>query len=376
MSERVFAVVGLFDSAQALVDAVPMVRAKTRARLQAYTPYPVHGLEEVLELPPSPLGKIVLAMGLLGCASALLMEWWMSAVDYPLRIGGKAFFSWQAFIPVMFEVTVLFAAFTSGLGMLHLLNKLPYFGHPLLKSKAIAAITRDRFALSVEAPAEGFDVEAAKRALAEAGGSAIEVLTLDDAPAGDPLLAPSKVLAFTLACAVAGYGTYWAVKLYPTLPPINRASVQPKLNPEQPEAFFKDGRGMRMPVAGTVARGHMPLGAATAEEAGAVLSNPLPVSQDVLARGKTKYETHCQVCHGPIGDGQPLLSKAYGAKPANLQSQTIMDYGDGQIFYVITNGKNSMPAYGADISPDDRWAIVRYVRALQRSQHAKEGDLP
>lgn len=376
MSERTFAVVALFDSAQALVDAVPKVRAQTRGTLQAYTPYPVHGLDEALQLPPSPLGKIVLAMGLLGCASALLMEWWMSAVNYPLRIGGKAFFSWQAFIPVVFEVTVLFAAFTSGLGMLHLLNRLPYFGHPLLKSKAIAAITRDKFALSVEAGAESFDVEAAKRALASAGGGAIEVLTLDDSPAGDPLLAPRKLLAFGLACAVAGYGTYWGIKLFPTLPPMNRASVQPKLNPEQPDSFFKDGRGMRMPVAGTVARGYLPLAVATPEEAGEVLADPLPVRQDVLMRGKAQYETHCQVCHGALGDGQALLSKAYGAKPANLQSQTILDYKDGQIFYVITSGKNSMPAYGADISPDDRWAIVRYVRALQRSQHAKEGDLP
>ena len=118
MSERAFAVLGLFDSAQALIDAVPTVKAKRLGRLETYTPYPVHGMDEALELRRSPLAGMVLVAGFVGAAMALFFQWWMSAVDYPIPTGGKALFSWQAFVPIMFEMTVLFATFTAvGFGM-------------------------------------------------------------------------------------------------------------------------------------------------------------------------------------------------------------------------------------------------------------------
>ena len=143
-------VLGLFDDVDSLLAAIPKVKAKALGKLEAYTPYPVHGLDEALELKRSPLGGMVLVMGVLGAATAMLFQWWMSARDYPVITGGKAPFSWQAFVPIMFELMVLFATFTAGLGML-LLNKLPFFGHPVLESKAIRGITRDRFALAIEA---------------------------------------------------------------------------------------------------------------------------------------------------------------------------------------------------------------------------------
>ena len=89
-------------------------------------------------------------MGLIGAISALAFELWTSGVDYPLVTAGKPFFSWEAFVPIMFEVTVLFACFTAGLGMLLLLNRLPFFRHPMLRSKSMPLITRDKFALAVE----------------------------------------------------------------------------------------------------------------------------------------------------------------------------------------------------------------------------------
>ena len=93
----------------------------------------MHGLDRALGLRRSPLGGMVMVMGILGALTALLFQWWVSAVDYPLVTGGKAPSSWQAFVPIMFEVTVLFATFTAGLGMLLLLNRLPFFGHPVLQ---------------------------------------------------------------------------------------------------------------------------------------------------------------------------------------------------------------------------------------------------
>jgi mono/diheme cytochrome c family protein len=132
---------------------------------------------------------------------------------------------------------------------------------------------------------------------------------------------------------------------------------------------------MRLPVAGTVARGHLPYPFQDAEEA-ASLRNPLPRTQAVLQRGRKVYENHCAVCHGVLGDGAGTLTAAYGAKPANLQSETFREqYPDGKIYHSIVAGKNSMPSYAADIPEDDRWAVVHYVRVLQRAQNAEDSDV-
>ena len=150
MSDRANIVLGLYESADALMKGIHTVKPKKLGRLEAYTPYPIHGIDEALGLRRSPLGAMVMVMGILGALTALGAEYWISAIDYPITTGGKAPWSWEAFVPIMFEVTVLFATFTAGLGMLLVLNRLPYFGHPILTSKSIAKITRDQFALAIE----------------------------------------------------------------------------------------------------------------------------------------------------------------------------------------------------------------------------------
>ena len=369
-----FAVVGLFNSPDALLKAIHHVKAHKLGRLETYTPYPVHGIDEALELRRSPLGGMVLVMGILGAVTALGFQYWISAVDYPIVTGGKPPWSWEAFVPIMFEVMVLFATFTAGLGMLLLLNKLPFFGHPLLGSKAIRSITRDRFALAVEADPE-LDAEAARAALLEAGATEIEVLP---APDRAPFLTSDFILrtlgGILAACLVSGFVMYWAIKLFPVLPPMSDMQDQPRLGAQQGNAFFKDGRGMRMPVQGTIARGHLPSATGTQDEA-AALPNPLPRTKEVFAQGKAAYMDRCAVCHGAVGNGVGSLTAAYGAKPANLQSQQFRDYADGQIYWAIVNGKNAMPSQAADLTEEQRWAVVHYVRALQRAQNAKDEDL-
>jgi mono/diheme cytochrome c family protein len=372
MSERVFAVVGLFDSAQELLQAIPRVRARKLGRVEAYTPYPVHGIDAVLGLRRSPLAGMVLVAGMIGAITALFFQWWMTAVDYPIVVGGKALFSWQAFVPIMFEVTVLFATFTAGLGMLFLMNRLPFFGHPLLASKAIAAVTRDKFGLAIEAEGEALDVEAAKTALAAAGAATSEVLPLERELVPLQFMTRAAMGIFA-SCVVAGYAMYWVIKLFPVLPPMVHMEDQPKLNPQKASAFFKDGHGMQLPVDGTVARGPLPYLIATQEEA-AGLVNPLPRTQPVLQEGRSVYNQHCAVCHGLLGTGTPSLTSAYGAKPANLQAQTIRDYPNGKIYHVIMVGKNAMPSYAADLTEEGRWAVVHYVRVLQRAQNARDED--
>jgi mono/diheme cytochrome c family protein len=375
MSEKVFSVLGMFDSADALMHAIPKVKAANLGRLEAYTPFPIHGIDAALGLRRSPLGGMVLVMGILGALTAFSFQYWISAVDYPIITGGKAPGSWEAFVPIMFEVTVLFATFTAGLGMLLLLNKLPYFGHPVLQSKAIKSITRDRFALAVEAEDGPFDTAAARAALEAAGAVEVEVLESAEAT---PLVTSAFTLrtlgAILLASLGAGVAMFFAVKLFPVLPPMKYMQDQPRLNAQKPSTFFRDGFGMRLPVPGTVARGFLPLGVANQEEA-AALVNPLSLSKEVLLKGRSAYKNRCEVCHGPVANGTSSLTAAYGAKPANLQSQQFRDYPDGKVYWAVTVGKNAMPAHAAELDETQRWAVVHYLRALQRAQNAKDEDL-
>ncbi len=376
MSERAFAVLGLFDGAAALVEAAKRVVPLRLGKVEAHTPYPVHGIEKVLGTRRSPLSGMTLVAGVIGAASALVFQWWTSAADYRVITGGKALFSWQAFVPIMFEVTVLFATFTAGLGMLHLLNRLPFFGHPILSSKSIAAITRDRFALAIEAGGGPLDVEAARSALLSAGARDIEVLTVPAERQPVPLgWFGRAALGIVLACALSGYATYWAMKLMPALPPMAHMLVQPRLDAQEPSDFFADGHGMRLPADGTIDRSEVLFPFRTEDEA-AALPNPLPRTADVFDLGRKIFENLCIVCHGALGTGVPSLTPAYGAKPANLQTRTIREYPDGKLYYVIMRGKNAMPSYAADFGDDARWAVVHYVRVLERAQNARDEDLP
>jgi len=298
----------------------------------------------------------------------------MSAVDYPIVVGGKALFSWQVCVPIMFELTVLFATFTAGLGMLLLLNRLPFFSHPVLASKAIAGITRDKFALAIEADGGALDVDAASAALRAAGAADLEVLPV--AVAQPPALneLSRSVMGIAISCLVAGYVMYWLIKLFPVLPPMVHMQEQPRLDVYKASELFKDGHGMQLPVAGTVARGYLPYLIESPEQA-AALVNPLPRTSEVLQKGRTVWNNRCGVCHGALGNGVPTLTAAYGAKPANLQAQTFREYPDGKIYHVIMVGKNAMPSYAADLTDDERWAVVHYLRVLQRAQNAKDEDL-
>ena len=184
-----------------------------------------------------------------------------------------------------------------------------------------------------------------------------------------------RILAgIAISCLAAGYLTYWGVKLFPVFPPMVHMLDQPRLDAQRESGFFKDGSGMRPPVSGTVARGQLPYTLANQDDA-AALANPLPRTDRILRQGKQAFMTYCSVCHGILGDGVATLTAAYGAKPANLVAQKIRDYSDGAIYHVIMTGKNAMPSYDAELTADERWAVVHYVRVLQRALNARDADI-
>ncbi len=375
MRKPAYGVLALFPSADALLKAIPKVKARGYAQLEAYTPYPVHGLDAALGLPESKLGVLVFLMAAFGAVGVFAFEWWANAVNYPLLTGGKNAFTWPAWIPPTLEGSIFLGTFTAALAMLFIFNGLPFFGHPLLQTKTIDEITRDRFALLIVPSGAAFDEADAAAALRAAGGAAVETLPAPSHETPDAAWWTRTALAIAAACAVAGGATAFAIRVFPTVKPMVNMEVQPRLDAQEPDSFFANGRGMRLPPAGTVPRGGTPILAASLDAAGRELIDPLPVTEFVLERGRRQFDRHCAVCHDRLGTGRASLSSVYTAKPADLQSSTMRKIADGSLYWVISQGYNTMPAYAADVSPDDRWAIVRYIRALQRSQDAPERDL-
>ena len=164
-----------FDTPAELLHACEAVSARGYVDCDAFTPFPVHGIDEALRIPGSKVPWVVLGGAVTGGSLALLMQWWMSAVDYPLRIAGKPFFSLPAFVPVIFELTILFSAFAAVFGMLGL-NGLPKPYHPVFKHSNFARATDDKFFLIIEATDPRYDEATCRKVLSEAGGKHVEVV--------------------------------------------------------------------------------------------------------------------------------------------------------------------------------------------------------
>jgi hypothetical protein len=146
-TSRMAGVVGFFPSADALLEATRKVRDANYQYFDCFTPYPVHGLDAAQGLKRSPLPYVTFLAGITGGSIGYLFQYWTSAVDWPLNVGGKPFHSGPAFIPITFELTVLFAALST-VGAMFLLN-----GLPNTKRKSFdPGITRDKFAIMIENP--------------------------------------------------------------------------------------------------------------------------------------------------------------------------------------------------------------------------------
>ena len=157
---------------------------------------------------------------------------------------------------------------------------------------------------------------------------------------------------------------------------------QPKLRPQTRNNLFPDQLSSQLPVPGTVARGtpYEDSPANTGRITGttnSVETIPVPVTEQLITRGQQRYQINCSPCHSAMGDGNGITKRLGMAIVANLHDKRIVGLPDGDIFNTITYGKPpNMGAYGANIAINDRWAIVAYVRALQRSRLADVNDVP
>ena len=170
---------------------------------------------------------------------------------------------------------------------------------------------------------------------------------------------------------------------------------QLKLRPQNVDTFFPDQRSSRLPVPGTIAR-RAPMHLSSTDPNKVVYpfedvpvntgritgttnfieTNPFEITPKLLARGQQRFMINCSPCHGPLADGNGITKKLGMATVANLHDPRIVKLADGEIFYVITNGRNTMYPYGGQVPVEDRWAIIAYLRALQLSQLASLDDVP
>ncbi len=162
-----------FDDVTSLVNAAKRTQAEGYRRFDAFTPFPVHELFEAIDAHDRRLPLIVLLAGITGCLAGFGLCYWVSAIAYPLNIGGRPLNSWPSFIPVTFEVTILLASFTAVLAMLGL-NGLPMPYHPVFNVKRFTEhASQDGFFLAIEAEDSKFDREKTRAFLQELGATEV-----------------------------------------------------------------------------------------------------------------------------------------------------------------------------------------------------------
>lgn len=154
---------------------------------------------------------------------------------------------------------------------------------------------------------------------------------------------------------------------------------QPRYESYEASNFFPDGRSSRVPPEGTVPQGHLRnddllyTGKLNGEDSELF---PFPVTLDVLKRGRQRFDIYCSPCHDRVGTGHGVIVRRGMKRPPSFHTVRLKEAPPGHFFNVITNGFGAMFSYASRLTPEDRWAVIAYIRALQLSQGASYGDVP
>jgi mono/diheme cytochrome c family protein len=288
----------------------------------------------------------VLAAGLVGLLSAYGIQWWANVHSYPLNVGGRPVHSVPAFIPATFEGTVLAASLASFFGVL-LVLRFPRLWSIEDEVPEFYRATVDRFWLAMHTFASENDRAHAERLLKESGAlRTITRIGTEWQSVGRALLIIVALVVGVNACSDrVGQGFDW-----------KRMRLQPRYEPFGASRFFPDGMAMRTPPAGSIPR-----------EAVTASFDTSAVDATTLLRGGNRFQVFCAVCHGVAGDGNSVVGdNMLPTRPPALTSAPLLRLSATQLYAVITDGFGHMPSYAAQLTPPDRWAVVAYVRMLQR----------
>jgi len=288
----------------------------------------------------SPMRRFVLAGGIGGALGALALTIG-TALYWPLMVSGKPIVSMPPFLIIVFEVTVLFAALTGLAGFLAK-ARLPAFAK---NTGYVGRFAEDAF---------GLVVACAEDRVAEASGvlvaaGAIEVEALDSEQPAPTKATPVGILLAAGLLAAAAQGCGLPVGL-------------PTDMVETPAVHHDEE--LRVPAAGTLHRD----GEVEVDRflAAMMLQNPLPRDDATMTRGQRMFAIYCTACHGAGGRGDGPVAEYFAERPpTDLTSTRVRNQTDGYMYATLRNGGGNMPAYGHAISPEERWAIVHFVRTLQ-----------
>ncbi|MFK7817195.1 MAG: quinol:electron acceptor oxidoreductase subunit ActD [Planctomycetaceae bacterium] len=392
--------VASFREVKPLLAAVRRLREKGYKQIDVHSPHPIHGLDDVIGLKGSPLPWGAIVGAAIGLGGGLWMAWWMNAVDYPFIISGKPMFSVLPSLPVAFELAILLSAFAVFGGAI-MFGGMPRLSNQKFRVPAFARATNDRYVLAIDSRDEHFDLPVTESLLIELDGESVSEIPSVSASerkvpraiwmAGMVL----AVLALIPAALIAKARSTTSTK--PRLSFVSDMDHQPKFKAQTTSNLFADGRAMRPQVPGTIARGDLReddrfyLGINPKQNDAGLNSGsidwvtelPLNVDEALIRRGQERYQIFCATCHGQGGDGDGLvtlraleLEQGTWVKPTSLHAEPIRNQPVGQLFNSISNGVRKMPAYASQIPVKDRWAIVAYMRALQRTRTATSADVP
>ncbi len=380
-----------YDTPPELLHAAKKIREAGFTKWDTFSPFAVHGIDDAMGIKMTILPWFTLCAGLTGLATAILLQWWTNAYDYPWIISGKPFWSIPANVPIMFELTVLLSAVTTLVGML-LLNNLPLPSHPLDQVRRFARVTDDKFFLLIQASDPKFDEVETKALLEATHAHAIELVREDHSTSeklptglvyGLIIVAVMSVVPFALA-AKARYTKSDSPRIHL----IQDMDSQPKYKAQRENPFFADNRADRPAIDGTVAVGEAREDDKLykGREGGAwarTFPSQIALNDATMERGRQRFGIYCTPCHGQIGLGDGMVAKradslAQGTwiPPTNMTQDYLRSMPVGQLFNSISNGIRNMPGYASQIKTEDRWAIIMYVRALQRSRNGSVSDVP
>lgn len=389
---ELYGVLAEFDTPGELVDAARKVRDAGYTDFDCFSPFPVHGIDEAMGIKRTILPVLIFGGGFTGAIGGLFLQWWMNAYNWPWIVSGKPAWSIPANIPIGFESTILLSVLTAFFGM-WILNKLPQVWHPFFRLERFGRVTDDAFLVGIEARDRRFDLEATTKLLKDAGALAVEPCYYEADPARRTM--PKWITAFIVSStafalipfAIAAKArnstsTEGHLHVFPDM------DFQPKYKSDTACDMFPDHRCNRGELGGTVARGHLREDLTLHQ--GLVdgqWTNGFPQGMDLteafVRRGQARYNIYCAPCHGYDGRGLGPVPSRLLTSGGSWSVRNLVDPGatpakmpNGQMFNTISNGFNTMMGYAQQIPVADRWAIVSYVRALQRSFNATIDDVP
>lgn len=381
-----------FETPGALIAAARKVKNAGYTEFDCYSPFPVHGIDDAMGIKRTRLPLVVFAGGITGLLGGVFLQWWMNAHNWAWNIGGKPAWSIPANVPVAYETTILLSVLTTFFGM-WAANKLPQVWHPFFRLDRFAKVTDDGLFLGIEAADRRFDLDQTRQLLVAAGATHVEACYTDGRPEAKQV--PKSIWAVMIALGMLAliplvqvYKARATKSSKPHWHIFSDMDFQPKLKSDQPFPDFADGRGNRGHLAGTIARGQLhadDLYDRGLEQGAWTTGLPpqITVDQAALDRGQERYDIYCAPCHGFDGAGHGIVPErvkriggAWEARNLVAAESVAITMPNGQLFNTISNGFNTMMGYAAQIPVADRWKIVLYVRALQRSQNATRDELP